>query len=134
MKKFRFSLETLLKIRSEKIEQAGSKLLECAKNCQLIISELEEMTRLIQQTEVEMRERRKKGIFKYEKAFSKYLEMLKEKEKALRKEKEIHQRKLLSEQKQTTQAINERKIVAKLKEKKYALWEAEKEKEESLYK
>lgn len=131
MKKFQFSLEILLKVRTQAIKLHGAELFEHAKRC-IQLKEEENLLKEKTQDALEKREeKRLQGNLKDELAFDRYLFSLEEQMRFLNLEKEQVQKKLLQSQQKTSKAIQERKIVEKLKEKKYSLWEIQMEQQES---
>jgi flagellar biosynthesis chaperone FliJ len=131
MKKFQFPLETLLKVRTRAIKIQGIELFEHAKRC-LELKEEEHALREQMRLAIENREEsRLQGKIKDECAYERYLLSLEEKLCALSLEKEKSQKNFVCSQQKTSKAIQERKIVEKLKEKKYSLWETKIEQQES---
>src|SRR5215211_6599734 len=124
MKRFKFSLETLLEIRTQNIQRAASDLFQCTKDLHQLHEQLAELKILLMETEAELAVRRTTGDYKYEEEYRNYLLSLNEEEKILLQEKGKLQLKLLESQEKTTLLMKERKVIAKLKEKKYALWES----------
>ncbi len=127
MKKFKFPLETLLNVREKKIKKLGGELFENASLCHALKEKEALLKEKIFQSQQESKKRRICGDLGNLLNDFRHMEQLLEEQRELLKEKKACQKKLLQTQEKTMQAIQERKIVEKLKEKKYSLWEMERE-------
>lgn len=125
MKKFFFPLETLLKVRTETIKLLGQKLFEQAKECHLLTLEEELLEEKIHLALREKNRCREEGQFFLLPLHDAYLTGLEKEKGELNEEKARRQQRLITLQERTSQAIQKRKIVEKLREKKYTLWELE---------
>jgi hypothetical protein len=131
MKKFQFRLKTLLQVRTRAIKLHGIELFEHARRCHELKEEENALREQIRDALKKQEESRSRGDLKNECAFELYFSSLEERLKCVNREKESVQKNFVQSQKKTSKAIQERKIVEKLKEKQYSLWEVKIEQQES---
>lgn len=115
-------------MRTQRIKNLGGELFETAKECQQIAANIYQLTSEIKNVEKEIKNSRLEGNFTNQVLFNQYHNALKEQREEWIRAKERKQKELLVLQEKTSKAIVERKIVEKLKEKRYSLWELEMEK------
>jgi flagellar export protein FliJ len=130
MKKFKFNLNTLLKFR-----QAGTRILQQElsqkqREIELLLGNEKQLREQIILQEEEMTLRRKDGEFASQAMHDRYLQLLHVSLCELPGKVEAKQLELEQARRKIFKAFQKRKIVEKLKEKKYSHWKNELEKEE----
>jgi hypothetical protein len=130
MKKFRFPLETLLKVREQRVKMFQKKLMEKEKESLELHQNYLHVKQAISLSEREIKNKRIEGDLLYDAQRDRYLKFLQKQANDIRAaviEKKKEQQEC---QKRATKVLQERKIVEKIRKTKYAAWNVENEKEE----
>jgi flagellar biosynthesis chaperone FliJ len=123
MKNFHFRLEALLKIKKQNIKKIQQKLLELEQEVRVLHKKKKEKEQEIFKIQETLRTQRQKGVLKENQNEILYLEQLYEEIQLMEKRETLLKLEFEKSQGVLSIAIREGKIVEKLKEKKYALWQ-----------
>lgn len=123
MKKFRFSLETLLKVREGQVKEMRRSLMEVEKKFRDLKEETLSLEKNMHAQEVEIKQKRIAGDLADEIARNRHLYFLKNEWQERRVEMLSKLTELREKQKDATILLKKRKVIEKIKQKKYAQWQ-----------
>ncbi len=133
MKKI-FSLETLLKVRKQKVKMVQADLFTLRKKSQLLEQKKKEIEEEIDETTETIREERLRGELNFQALEDRYLQKLHNALGTVIENMAVKEEALSAKRMRVSQAFKEKKVVEKLKEKHFTLLSKQREKKErALY-
>lgn len=122
MKKFHFPLETLLKVRSQEVKIASCDLSKQEIKLKEAKEKEGELLNEVDLANAEMVKKRAQGDFLSQVEYDRYLTILMKNTSQLKKAKESEEELRHLKQKVVVDALQAKKMIEKLKEKKYSKW------------